>query len=103
MGRSERFFDNPKEFRPERWIDELDKRGPSGLTPDNVLKPFSLGPRNCVGKLLALAEAKLVIAKLMWNFDIELDGPHDTWVEDARFYVSTIPYCTAWSCCQRYI
>lgn len=89
MGRSERFFDNPKEFRPERWLDEIDTKSPAGLTPDDVLKPFSMGPRNCVGKLLALAEAKLVTAKLVWNFDMELDGPHDTWIEDARFYVST--------------
>lgn len=37
---------------------------------------------------LALAEARLVTAKLIWNFDMELDGDHDTWVEDARFYVS---------------
>lgn len=37
---------------------------------------------------LALAEAKLVTAKLLWHFDMELNGPHDTWVEDARFYVS---------------
>jgi cytochrome P450 len=55
------------------------------MTPDETLRPFSLGPRNCVGKLLALAEARLVTAKLLWHFDIELDGPHDTWVEDARY------------------
>ncbi|KEF51517.1 uncharacterized protein A1O9_12434 [Exophiala aquamarina CBS 119918] len=36
---------------------------------------------------LALAEARLVVAKLLWNFDIELDGDHKTWVEDARFYI----------------
>ena len=87
MGRSERFFDNAKEFRPERWLDEIDAKGPAGLTSDDVLKPFSLGPRNCIGKLLALAEAKLVTAKLIWNFDMELDGPHDDWVEGARFYI----------------
>ena len=52
MGRSERFFDDPKEFRPERWLpEEADTRGPAGLTADEVLKPFSLGPRNCLGKL----------------------------------------------------
>ena len=37
---------------------------------------------------MALAEARLVTAKLLWHFDIELDGEHSTWVEDARFYVS---------------
>lgn len=50
MGRSERLFDNPEQFRPERWFD-LDTKGPAGLSVDEVLRPFSLGPRNCVGKL----------------------------------------------------
>jgi hypothetical protein len=36
---------------------------------------------------VALTEARLVIAKLLWHFDMELDGDHSTWVEDARFYV----------------
>ncbi|KAK5936875.1 hypothetical protein PMZ80_010813 [Knufia obscura] len=86
MGRSERFFDEPKEFKPERWLDSSTEQV-SGMSSDEILRPFSLGPRNCVGKLLALAEARLVTAKLLWHFDIELDGDHATWVEDARFYI----------------
>jgi aspirochlorine biosynthesis cytochrome P450 monooxygenase len=50
MGRSERFFDNAKEFRPERWLEELGPKGPNGYAADDILKPFSLGPRNCIGK-----------------------------------------------------
>lgn len=88
MGRSEQFFQNPQDFRPERWLDpEVKTIGPYGLATDEVLKPFSLGPRNCIGKLLAITEARLVTAKLLWHFDVELDGPHETWVDDARFYV----------------
>lgn len=88
MGRSELYFQNPQEFKPERWLEpEMKIPGPAGLTTEEVLKPFSLGPRNCIGKLLAITEARLVTAKLLWHFDVELDGPHDTWVKDARFYV----------------
>ncbi|KPI34338.1 Isotrichodermin C-15 hydroxylase [Cyphellophora attinorum] len=97
LGGSERFFDNPKEFRPERWLSESDEGGLRGGAHhvegtdrhmmDEVLKPFSLGPRNCIGKLLAIAEARLVTAKLLWKFDIELDGPQDGWVDGARFYI----------------
>lgn len=87
MGRSPKFFDAPKEYRPERWLNE--EGGEAGRSPiEDTLRPFSLGPRNCIGKLLALAEAKLVVAKLLWHFDMELDGDHATWIEDARFYVS---------------
>ena len=50
MGRSERFFDSPMEFRPERWL-EADSKDISGRPIEDVLKPFSLGPRNCLGKL----------------------------------------------------
>ncbi|KXT05512.1 hypothetical protein AC578_3736 [Pseudocercospora eumusae] len=86
MGRSEELFDNPKEFRPERWLhSEVQKA--SNRHVDEILKPFSMGPRNCIGKLLALAEARLVTAKLLWHFDMELDGDHATWVDDARFYI----------------
>lgn len=44
---------------------------------------------------LALAEARLILAKLIWNFDFELDGDHESWVDDARFYVSSISTFTA--------
>lgn len=88
MGRSARFFDSPKEFRPERWLAEDGGDAAARSSIEDTLRPFSLGPRNCIGKLLALAEAKLVISKLLWHFDMELDGEHATWVEDARFYVS---------------
>ncbi len=50
MGRSERFFENPMEFRPERWL-KPDSEDPSGRPIEDVLRPFSLGPRNCLGKL----------------------------------------------------
>ena len=54
MGRSDRLFNKPLEFKPERWLDtsdEADRIGPNGMTPDETLRPFSLGPRNCLGKL----------------------------------------------------
>ena len=51
MGRSERFFDNPMEFRPERWL-LSDSQGPAHESVKDVLSPFSLGPRNCLGKML---------------------------------------------------
>jgi aspirochlorine biosynthesis cytochrome P450 monooxygenase len=50
MGRSDRFFDSPMEFRPERWL-ESDAKDVNGRPLDDVLRPFSLGPRNCLGKL----------------------------------------------------
>ncbi|ETN41942.1 uncharacterized protein HMPREF1541_03881 [Cyphellophora europaea CBS 101466] len=85
---SDEFFDNASDFRPERWIDG----GEGSHTKrhvKNAYSAFSAGPRNCVGKTLALTEMRLLTAKLLWHFDMELDGPHDGWLETARFYVST--------------
>lgn len=73
MSRSEKNFATPLEFHPERWL-PLDQR-PSQFVHDNLLaiKPFSTGPAGCPGKLLAWAEMRLILAKLVWAFDISVD------------------------------
>ncbi|KAL3458183.1 cytochrome P450 [Aspergillus heterothallicus] len=67
--RSDDNFHRPNEFRPERWqgIGEFanDRR--------DVSQPFSIGPRNCIGRQLAYAEMRLIVAHLLWHFDLELD------------------------------
>ncbi|KAI5803642.1 cytochrome P450, partial [Geopyxis carbonaria] len=72
LSRSEQYFHNATEFIPDRWIDAECK--------DNMRasQPFSMGPRNCVGRNLALLEYRLVLAQIFFNFDIELvDGELD--------------------------
>lgn len=46
--RSANNFHRPQEFLPERWL----KDAPTEFRDDNksVLKPFSIGPRDCLGK-----------------------------------------------------
>ncbi|KAK7212412.1 hypothetical protein V2G26_019590 [Clonostachys chloroleuca] len=65
-------FRDPETFTPERWLNDPryadDKK--------DVHNPFSLGPRNCVGHNLAYAEMRLLLAYLLWNFDLE-SGSHD--------------------------
>ncbi|KAI0022806.1 cytochrome P450 ClCP1 [Xylariomycetidae sp. FL0641] len=64
MGRSERNFKDTETFVPERWLqwNEYDDYDAS--------VPFSLGPRNCIGKNLALVELKILLARTIYNFDI---------------------------------
>lgn len=59
-------FKNPDKFLPERWIEPAY----NGETKKAV-QPFSAGPRNCIGKNLAYMEMRLVVAQLLWNFDME--------------------------------
>jgi cytochrome P450 len=63
-------FKEPDLFLPERWIDPAYS---SDLK--KAVQPFSAGPRNCLGKNLAYMEMRLVVARLLWNFDIiSIDG-----------------------------
>lgn len=61
----ERFFDDPDTFDPERWRKEDPRRMYAYF-------PFAIGPRSCIGQNFALMEAKIVLAKLLQNFDISL-------------------------------
>ncbi|KAK4656797.1 hypothetical protein QC762_207340 [Podospora pseudocomata] len=70
--RSSSNFHRPNEFLPERWLGGKD----GGAFADDrreVSQPFSIGPRNCIGRQLAYAEMRLILAKILWHFDLELD------------------------------
>ncbi|KAF2445636.1 cytochrome P450 [Karstenula rhodostoma CBS 690.94] len=71
-------FRNPDSFVPERWLPE----GQQEYGSDNkeVFNAFSYGPRNCLGKNLAYHEMRLVLATVMFSFDIELIKGAGDWV-----------------------
>jgi cytochrome P450 len=70
----ERFYDQPDEFRPERWADERDAE-----RAEFAYFPFSGGPRRCIGEQFALVEMKLVLATIAQQVSLELvsDAPLD--------------------------
>lgn len=65
MHRNPRFFDEPDEFRPERWADGLASR-----LPRFAFFPFSSGPRRCVGSSFATMEATIAIATILPRFKL---------------------------------
>lgn len=67
--RSQANFHNPESFAPERWLHESGQYEGDEM---KVVQPFSYGPRNCIGKPLAYAQVRLLMAKLLWNFDIRI-------------------------------
>ncbi|KAG9775310.1 hypothetical protein KCU75_g6708, partial [Aureobasidium melanogenum] len=77
--RSKLNFANPTQFVPERWL----ASPPQEYANDNlaIVQPFSFGPRNCLGKNLAWAELRLVFAKVLFNFDMEMDARSKNWEE----------------------
>lgn len=50
------------------------------------MQPFSLGPRNCIGRNLAYVEAKVVVAKLLWNFEL-VDVGNEGWLDQKVYLV----------------
>ena len=65
--RDPRFFAEPDAFRPERWLDGLDKR-----LPRAAFIPFGLGSRKCIGASFAMMEATLLLATIArrWRFEV---------------------------------
>ena len=62
-------FPEPEAFRPERWLDGLDKR-----LPRYVFMPFGGGPRICIGNAFAMTEAVLALATIAQRFELEPTG-----------------------------
>jgi cytochrome P450 len=95
--RSPTNFRAPDDFIPERWISseyDSDSKG--------ALQPFSLGPRNCVGKKyvtslhystrlclrlhsLAYHETRLIVASILHRFDMNLCAESKNW-NDQKVY-----------------
>ncbi|GJC84301.1 cytochrome P450 monooxygenase aclL [Colletotrichum liriopes] len=73
----------PGEFIPERWTGE-DERF-AGDQRD-ASQPFQFGPRNCIGRNLAYAEMKLIIARLVWQFDIA-NATLGDWMGEQKVYM----------------
>ena len=55
--RDSRFFSEPLQFDPERWM-----RGDVRLGHDPVFFPFGFGPRSCLGESLARREVAIIVS-----------------------------------------
>ncbi len=71
LHRSEKYWDNPLEFNPERFSAEKVKARPS-----HHFLPFGAGPRMCIGNHFAMMEMQLILATLVQRFDFEMDAEY---------------------------
>jgi cytochrome P450 len=81
--RSSHNFHEPMTFAPERWLPDA----PVQFANDNkaVFQPFSVGPRNCIGRNLAYNEMRLILARVLWNFDLELCDQSQEWYKQKSY------------------
>lgn len=78
------YYHEPLAYIPERWIEGATCQTPQGSwisthaqveLARRAFCPFSIGPRGCIGKSMALMELRITIARIMFLFDIEIaDG-----------------------------
>ncbi|MFC6724814.1 cytochrome P450 [Halobium palmae] len=72
--RSERWYDDPLAFDPDRWLPERRSE-----RPQFSYFPFGGGPRHCIGMQFSLLEAKLIVGTVAQRFSLAYarDEPFD--------------------------
>jgi len=66
LHRNPKFWNNPDEFIPERWID-VDLKDPG--QHNGAYIPFASGPRNCLGQPIAHIVIRTILARLIYQFE----------------------------------
>ena len=89
--RCKRNFALPDEFIPERWLGEderFERDGRFARDRREVVQPFAVGPRNCIGKNLAGAEILLVVSRVVAEFEIEGggEGGDEGWLDQGAWF-----------------
>ncbi|KAK1982658.1 cytochrome P450 [Colletotrichum cereale] len=76
-------FALPDLFIPERWLDDPRFAGDK----KEMFQPFAVGLRNCIGRNLAYGEMRLILARVIWNFDMRLAEESRGWAERSQVYL----------------
>ncbi|KAJ5973642.1 benzoate 4-monooxygenase cytochrome P450 [Penicillium waksmanii] len=74
-------FHDPHTFKPERWID------PECTDIKEASQPFSLGTRACLGRNVAYMEVNLILARMIWTYDMTLINKSMDWEAESSLHV----------------
>ncbi|KAI3816947.1 hypothetical protein L1987_10732 [Smallanthus sonchifolius] len=82
MGRMKKIWgEDCKEFKPERWISK--EGGGIKHQPSYKFPAFNAGPRACLGKDMSFTQMKIVAAKIIFHYHIELVKGHPVFPTDS--------------------
>ncbi|KAK2596069.1 hypothetical protein N8I77_013577 [Diaporthe amygdali] len=79
---SEANFTDADSFIPERWLGTDPKYADDSF---NSHQPFGFGPRNCIGQNMAMHEMRLLLATLLFKFDLELCEGCENWATQKSY------------------
>ncbi|KAM3065601.1 Cytochrome P450 monooxygenase boa3 [Clarireedia jacksonii] len=82
------YWHDPEGWHPERWLEPEHPLHNPVFDMDNkeASRPFSTGPRVCLGVNLAYIELRMTLARLLWEFDIELLSKPIDWNTEVKFF-----------------
>ncbi|KAL2272037.1 hypothetical protein VTJ83DRAFT_1408 [Remersonia thermophila] len=99
MNHSSRHWRDPFAFRPERWLSKVDSTAGEVREGSHaeaygdrleVMQVFNVGPRNCLGRNLAYAEMRLILARLVYDFDWRLADESRDWMDKAKGFTTWV-------------
>ncbi|KAI9150205.1 putative cytochrome P450 [Paramyrothecium foliicola] len=70
--RSPKYWKDPEAYRPERWASAGKPGSEFEHDQPSAYRPFLLGPRACLGRELALQVVRLVLARLVFGYDLRM-------------------------------
>ncbi|KAF6814030.1 cytochrome P450 [Colletotrichum sojae] len=83
MYHNEHNFSKPLEYHPERFL------GDPRFAGDRLdaFQPFSMGHADCIGRNLAYSEMRLILARILFSFDLKLSDGSRGWTEGQKAYI----------------
>jgi len=86
---SEAEWGDPHTFRPERFLEE-------DMSKRHYYASFSVGPRDCLGRNLAMLEMRLVIINLLTRYELELQGSFEELMASSQEAMSILAKDGIW-------
>ncbi|KAI0007222.1 cytochrome P450 [Xylariaceae sp. FL0662B] len=78
------YWTDPYSFKPERWTGEDPRFANDRL---DTAQPFLVGHRGCIGRNLAYAEMRLILARVIYAFDVRLSDESKNWLDQQKNYI----------------